>query len=164
MSGAKPLPVPYDRPRARPLTDVYQVRPGATHRWSAPPALNEALRVVARAELASPYMLLAASQVALLQRWTGSTYTPINSVYANRGRKGTEKLIGYFATSLLLRFNAAGEPTFRELLARVRDTVIDAHSHGDLNLSFGMLGLRAPLDLFQVSLNYRDFSTGLGLE
>src|SRR6202451_3937242 len=95
-------------------------------------ALTEELKEFCRRERVTLFMaVLAAFQLAL-SRYTGredfTTGTPI----ANRNRVETEKLMGCFINTLVLRADLKGEPTFRELLARVRETTLAAYEHQDV--------------------------------
>ena len=75
--------------------------------------------------------ILAAFQT-LLHRYTGQTDMAIGSPIANRHRSELEGLIGFLVNSLVLRTNLAGDPTFDELLDRVRDITLAAYAHQDL--------------------------------
>src|SRR6202451_496122 len=95
-------------------------------------ALTEELKEFCRRERVTLFMaVLAAFQLAL-SRYTGredfTTGTPI----ANRKRVESEKLMGWFINTLVLRADLKGEPTFRELLARVRETTLAAYEHQDV--------------------------------
>ncbi len=75
--------------------------------------------------------LLAGFQV-LLYRYTGQEELLVGTVIANRNRVEIEGLIGFFVNTLVMRGNLTGNPTFRELLGRVRASAIDAYDHQDL--------------------------------
>ena len=75
--------------------------------------------------------LLAAFQV-LLHRYSGQTDIAVGSPIAGRGRPEVEGLIGFFVNTLVLRSDLSGDPSFRELLARVRTTALEAYTHQDL--------------------------------
>ena len=75
--------------------------------------------------------LLAAFQ-ALLHRYTGQDDIPVGTPIANRTRGETEGLIGFFVNTLVMRGRCGDNPTFRELLARVRETALGAYAHQDL--------------------------------
>ena len=72
--------------------------------------------------------MLAAFQT-LLARYTAQTDIPVGSPIANRDRMEMENAVGMFVNTLVLRTDLGGDPTFRELLARVRDVVLEAHEH-----------------------------------
>ena len=75
--------------------------------------------------------LLAAFQ-ALLYRYTGQDDIVVGSPIANRNRTEIEGLIGFFVNTLVLRTDFSGNPTFKELLARVREMALGAYAHQDL--------------------------------
>ncbi len=75
--------------------------------------------------------LLAAFQV-LLHRYSGQEDIAVGSPIAGRRRPELEGLIGFFVNTLVLRSDLSGNPSFRELLARVRDTALEAYTHQDL--------------------------------
>jgi amino acid adenylation domain-containing protein len=97
-----------------------------------PADLAESLKALGRREGGSLFMVLLAAFQVLLRRYTGHQDVLVGSVIANRNRMELEGLIGFFANTLLLRTNFSGNPTFRELLARVRATSLDAYDHQDL--------------------------------
>ena len=75
--------------------------------------------------------MLAAFQV-LLPRYSGSGDIAVGMPIANRSLKEAEALIGYFANTVVIRSDLSGDPTFRELLARVRQTALEAYDHQDV--------------------------------
>jgi amino acid adenylation domain-containing protein len=75
--------------------------------------------------------MLAAFQL-LLSRYTGQKDIVVGTPIANRNRAETEGLIGFFVNTLVLRTDVSGDPTFRQLLARVRDVAYGAYAHQDL--------------------------------
>jgi hypothetical protein len=93
---------------------------------------GDQLRELARSAGATPFMVLLAAWSALLQRITGQDDLCVGSPVANRGRPETDSLIGFFVNTLVLRAGLAGDPTFRELLDRLRPRAIDAFAHQDL--------------------------------
>ncbi|HEX7242822.1 MAG TPA: amino acid adenylation domain-containing protein, partial [Longimicrobiaceae bacterium] len=121
------LELPVDRPR--PPTPAHR---GATVSRVLPPARAEALRAVARREGATQFMVLLAAFDALLARWSGEEDVVVGTPAAGRSRREAEGLIGFFVNTLALRVDVAGNPALRELLARVRETVLGAHAHQDL--------------------------------
>ena len=77
-------------------------------------------------------MVLLAAFDVLLARYSGQDDIVVGSPIAGRNRAETEKLIGFFVNTLVLRNELAGNPTFRELLKRVRESTLAAYAHQDL--------------------------------
>jgi amino acid adenylation domain-containing protein len=121
------LDLPTDRPRP-----AVQGREGAAHRFRIPRPLHERLSALARAEGATPFMALAAAWAALLHRWSGQDDVVVGTPLAGRTHPQTEPLIGFFVQTLPLRMGLAGDPSFRVLLRRVRQTTVDAYAHQDV--------------------------------
>ena len=128
LSGVQPLlELPADRPRPA----------AASHRTAActvalAPDLVRRLDLLSRAEGCTLYMVLLAGFKALLAAYAGIEDVVVGSGIANRTRVETERSIGCFANLLALRTDLSGDPTLRQLLARVRDTALAAHAHQDL--------------------------------
>lgn len=124
-----PLELPYDH--ARPSGGG---KPAGAIRWRPiPAALARDLKTLATQERASAYMVYLAAANALLHRVCANHPEDIvvSSPSANRSRAELEGLVGLFVNPLLLRTNLRGDPTFRELLGRVRQTALDAFNHAD---------------------------------
>ena len=101
--------------------------------------------------------LLAGFQI-LLYRYTGQEDILVGSPIANRNRVETEDLIGFFVNTLVLRTNLSGNPSFRELLRKVRETTLEAYAHQDLPFEKLVEALQPERDLsrnplFQVFFN-----------
>ncbi|MFP3940146.1 MAG: amino acid adenylation domain-containing protein [Thermoanaerobaculia bacterium] len=118
------LQLPSDRPRPRAVS----YRGGEVGRRIGP-RLSEELGALGRAEGATRFMTVLAAFVGLLGRWTGRSELPVGSPVAGRERPELEGLIGLFVNVLVLRCDLGGEPTFRELVARVRDETLTALAH-----------------------------------
>ncbi|HWM91847.1 MAG TPA: amino acid adenylation domain-containing protein [Thermoanaerobaculia bacterium] len=106
---------------------------------------------------ATPFMVLLAGFQALLGRLTGREDPPVGTPIANRQRAETEGLIGLFVNTLALPADLSGDPSFADLLARVRDVTLDAYAHQDLPFEKLVEELRPERDLshspvFQVLL------------
>jgi len=130
LAGASPvLELPADRPRG-----LRQTSRGAHHGFTLAPALSEALLALSRRENASLFITLATAFFALLHRYTGRRDLVIGTPVGNRSHAELEGLIGYFVNTLLLRARLSGDPTYRQQLARVRETVLGAFAHQDLPL------------------------------
>lgn len=94
--------------------------------------LTGSLERVCRGERVTLYMGFLAVFAVLLHRYTGQTDLIIGSPVANRVRRETEGLIGFFVNTLPLRLDLSGSPTFRELLGRVKDVALGAFEHQSL--------------------------------
>ncbi len=105
---------------------------GATQLLELPLDLSQALLALSQQEGVTLFMILLAAFQALLYRYTGQTDIAVGSPIANRNRRELEDLIGFFANSLVLRTDLSGNPTFRELLFRVRQVAVGAYAHQDL--------------------------------
>ncbi len=127
LQDLAPLELPADRPR------VLQGQPaGATECMTLPVALADRLRELGRREGATLYMTLLAALQTLLYRYSGQEDFAIGSPIAGRSGKEIEGLVGFFVNTLVLRADLSGNPTFHDLLGRVRQTALDAFQHQDL--------------------------------
>nr|QEO74619.1 AMP-dependent synthetase and ligase [uncultured bacterium] len=128
LGGLPPLlKLPTDAPRPR-----LQTYHGATERFALPPEVVAELRRLARGEGVTLFMLLLAAFDVLLSRYTSQEDIAVGTPIANRTRPETEPLIGFFANTLALRTDLSGDPTFRELVARVREVCLGAYAHQDV--------------------------------
>lgn len=121
------LNLPTDRPR--PCVQSYR---GANQQIELPLTLTKALAALSEKEGVSLFMILLAAFQTLLHRYTGQEDIVVGAPIANRNRSELEGLIGFFVNSLVLRTNLSGNPTFRELLLRVREVALGAYAHQDL--------------------------------
>jgi len=121
------LELPTDRPR--PPTQAHR---GAHQHTFFPNPLTRALHELSRREGATLFMTLLAAFQILLARYTGQDDIVVGSPTANRTRVETEELIGFFVNMLVLRTNLSGDPTFRELLQRVREVALGAYARQEL--------------------------------
>ncbi|HEX2094189.1 MAG TPA: amino acid adenylation domain-containing protein, partial [Longimicrobiaceae bacterium] len=128
LAGAPPLlELPTDHPRPQ----VQDPRGEGVY-FELSPELSGALRALSRTEGATVFMTLLAGLQLLLARYSGQDDVPVGSPIANRTRLETEGLIGFFANTLVLRTDLSGDPTVRELLGRVRETVLGAYQHQEI--------------------------------
>ncbi len=127
--GGEPVSLELPLDRTRPSGDVFR---GARQTVHVPLAALKALEALGRREEATPFMALVAAFEALLHRVTGQTDISVGTPIAGRTRSETEGLIGLFLNTLVLRDDLSRDPTFRELIGRVRRTALDAYSHQDL--------------------------------
>jgi hypothetical protein len=128
LIGATPdLRLPTDRPR--PEQETYH---GATQSFILPIELSEQLRSLTRQEGVTLFMTLLAAFQTLLYRLSGQDDICIGTPVANRNRVETEGLIGFFLNTLVLRADLSGDPSFRHLLARIREVTLGAYAHQDL--------------------------------
>ena len=114
---------------ARPRVQSYR---GATEKRLLSRGLLEKLEELSRQEGATLFMTLLAGFQLLLSRYTGQDDIVVGSPIANRNRSELEHLVGFFVNSLALRADLSGDPTFRELLRRVRAVALGAYAHQDL--------------------------------
>ncbi len=140
--------------RARPAVASGQ---GGQRFREFPKALADGLRALGRKEGATFFMTLFAGLETLLYRYSGQSDFAIGLPIAGRTTAETENLIGYFANTLALRADLAGEPSFRELLRRVRKAALAAYAHQDLPFDQVVVDLQPGRDpsrspIFQVML------------
>lgn len=121
------IELPTDRPRpARPEFH------GAVQKMVLSPSLSNDIRRFAKAEGMTLFMTTMAAFQTLLYRYTGQEDFLIGSPIAGRNRTEIEGLIGFFVNTLAWRASVQGNPTFRELLQRVKETSLDAYAHQDV--------------------------------
>jgi amino acid adenylation domain-containing protein len=121
------LDLPLDRPRPPESTGS-----GGRVPLSLSPEQVRALERFCAVEKATMFMALLAVFQVLLQRYSGQDDVSVGTAVANRTRPETEALIGCFVNTLVMRGDLSGDPTFRTLIRRTRDTAIDAQVHQDL--------------------------------
>ncbi|WP_436386012.1 amino acid adenylation domain-containing protein [Amycolatopsis sp. MEPSY49] len=121
------IPLPLDRPH--PAVSAYRGE-FFTFTWDAD--LQAGLAELARACGASPFMVVHAGLTALLSRLGGGTDIPVGTPIAGRTDPALDDLVGFFVNTLVLRVGTDGDPSFRDLVARVRDRSLDAYAHQDV--------------------------------
>ncbi|HWS86516.1 MAG TPA: amino acid adenylation domain-containing protein [Pyrinomonadaceae bacterium] len=147
LLGAPPLELPTDRPR--PPVHTTQ---GTRLSFTLPPELSEQLRRLSRREGVTVFVTLLAAFQSVLAYLSGQEDVSVGTPIANRNRKETENLIGFFVNTLVLRTSLSGDPTFRELLRRVREVALGAHAHQDLPFETLVEEMRPQRTLNQVPL------------
>ncbi|MFE4643984.1 amino acid adenylation domain-containing protein, partial [Streptomyces sp. NPDC056730] len=121
------LDLPTDRPRP-PVRSAA----GAVHTFEVPKELADGLAALGRGERASLFMVLTAVTQLLLARYSGRQDIAVGTVTSGRDREETEDLIGFFVNTLVLRTRIDESRSFRDLLASVRDTALEAYTHQDV--------------------------------
>ncbi|EJL20546.1 amino acid adenylation enzyme/thioester reductase family protein,thioester reductase-like protein [Brevibacillus sp. BC25] len=128
LKGSEPLlQLPTDRPR--PPVQTYE---GEKLSIQFGADLLEELRNLSGKETTTLFMTLIAAFQTLLYRYTNQEDILVGTPIAGRNKQETEQLIGYFINTLVLRTDMSGQPSFRELLARVRETALGAYAHQDV--------------------------------
>ena len=128
LGGRLPrLELPPDRPRV-----VMQTFRGAHKTLKLPKSLREELEELSRREGVTLFMTLLAAFKTLLYRYTGQEDILVGTPIANRNRAELEGLIGFFANTLVLRTSLSGNPSFSDLLRKVREVAVGAYIHQDL--------------------------------
>ncbi|MFK7800055.1 MAG: amino acid adenylation domain-containing protein [Anaerolineae bacterium] len=154
LSDAAPLlelPTDFQRPA------VLQYE-GDTIRTQISPELTTKLNALNKAENVTPFMVLLSAFKILMQRFSGQDDIVVGTPMVNRNRVEIENLIGFFLNNLALRSDLSGNPTFRELVDRVRNTTLNAYSHQEVPFERVVQLLDPPRDLsytpiFQVFFN-----------
>ncbi len=124
LKDVTPLQLPLDHPR--PAQRAFR---GARLPVKFSAELTARLQALGRAEDATLFMILLAGLQATLARYTAQTDVTLGTIIANRHQPELDGLIGFFVNSLVLRTDLSGDPTFRELLKRVRETTLGAYAH-----------------------------------
>ncbi len=145
LAGApSSLELPTDRPRPPVQTYSGSMRPFALSR-----RLTDALKAMSSREGVTLYTTLVAAFQTLLYRYTGQEDLLIGTATAGRKRPETQKLMGFFLNTLVLRTDISGNPTFRELLGRVREVIVSALAHEDVPFEYLVKELRPERNLSQ---------------
>ncbi|MDB4949056.1 MAG: Malonyl CoA-acyl carrier protein transacylase, partial [Gemmatimonadetes bacterium] len=127
LAGAPAPELPADHPRP-----AVPSNRGAVHLVPLPVSTEQRLAALARGEGATAFMALFAGFTLFLRRWSGRDDLVVGTPVAGRTRPEVEPLVGFFVNTVVLRADVSGDPTFRELLARVRSVALDAYAHQDL--------------------------------
>ncbi len=128
LGGSPPvLELPTDRPRP-----PMQTFNGSYKTFHLPPELSERIKGLAKDSGTTIFMTLLAAFQTLLCRYSGQDDISIGSPIANRNRAEVENLIGFFVNTLVFRSDLSGNPSFKEILKRVREVALGAYAHQDL--------------------------------
>jgi amino acid adenylation domain-containing protein len=153
------LQLPTDRPR--PAVQTYG---GAVKLISLSENLKIGLYELSRSEGVTLFMTFLAAFNVLLYRYSGQEDIAVGSPIANRNQPEVKDLIGFFVNTLVLRSDLSGNPSFKELLARVRQMTLDAYDHQDLPFEKLVEELQPARDLsysplFQVMFVWQNIAT-----
>ncbi|HEY3919586.1 MAG TPA: amino acid adenylation domain-containing protein [Stellaceae bacterium] len=148
LTGVPPvIDLPTDRPRR-----AMAAPRGATVSLAIDERLARRIYGLAKETGASLFMTLLAGFAAVLARYAGTSDLVIGTASANRNRTETEPLIGFFANTIALRLDTAGNPSFRTLIDRVRRTSLDAYAHEDVPFEQLVEALHPQRDLRHIPL------------
>lgn len=157
LAGSPPV-LTLPMARTRPAIQSFK---GAMVRAELPEALCAALRVLSRQEGVTLFMTMLAVFKMLIARYTGQDDIVIGSSVANRRLREVEQLFGMVINNVVFRTQVSGNPTFRALLARVRDVTLEAYEHQDMPFDKVVEALRPERDLsynpvIQVMFSFHD--------
>ena len=161
---AEPLALPTDIGRA--AAPSFR---GARESVVLSPELTAEVRTLAQRHDATLYMVILAAYATVLHRYTGRQDVLVGSGSAGRTMQETESIVGYLNNTLVQRASFGGDPSFADLLGRVRDGALAAYDHQQVPLEKLVLELRegqdrlSPAPLFEVVLTMQD-TIGGGLE
>ncbi len=161
LAGAPALELPT---KVRPAVKRYE---GATLSFALDADVMRGLRELSRREGATLFMTLLAGFQALLGRYSGQQDISVGTPIAGRTRAETEGLVGFFVNTLVLRTKLDGDPTFRELLGRVKEACFGAYAQQDVPFERVVEELQPERDLsrtplFQVMFMLQNEAPGIG--
>ncbi|MPY45031.1 amino acid adenylation domain-containing protein, partial [Streptomyces phyllanthi] len=154
LADAPVRELPTDRPRPPVRSNA-----GSAVGFTVPEPVADGLREIARENGATTFMVLLAGFSVVLGRYADTDDVVVGSPVANRNHAQVEDLIGFFVNTLVLRTDLSGDPTFAELVGRVRETALGAYAHQDLPFEQLVDALvterdRSRTPLFQVLFDY----------
>ncbi|WP_345675539.1 amino acid adenylation domain-containing protein [Yinghuangia aomiensis] len=154
------IALPSDRPR--PTRATYR---GGTVETLLDTAVADRLRGIARSAGASSFMVMQSAVALLLHRMGAGDDIPLGSPVAGRDEEELAGLIGFFVNTVVARADVSGNPTFRDLLARLRDTDLRAFAHQDLPFerlveALNPVRSQGRNPLFQVMVGYQNQAVG----
>lgn len=132
LAGA---PTTLDLPTDHPRPALPSSR-GALYVMTLPSELANAVKTLSRQQGTTLYMTLVAAFQCLLYRYSSQEDLILGTVASGRTLAGTESLFGFFTNTLVLRTDLSGNPTFRELLGRVREVVLQAYTHQEMPFDY----------------------------
>jgi amino acid adenylation domain-containing protein/non-ribosomal peptide synthase protein (TIGR01720 family) len=152
LAEVPPLELPTDHPR--PVVQTYR---GASQFCQLPVALSEGLQALSQQEHVTMFMVVLAALQVLLHRYSGQQDFSVGTPIANRRQAETEGLIGFFVNTLVMRSDLCGDPSFVQVLQRVREVCLGAYAHQDVPFEQVVEALAPTRDLsrsplFQVML------------
>ncbi|WP_339467297.1 non-ribosomal peptide synthase/polyketide synthase [Pseudomonas sp. EL_65y_Pfl1_R83] len=157
MLGAEQsvLALPFDHPRP-----AVQSHRGARLAFELPGALTQSLKALAKQQDVTLFMLLLASFQTLLHRYSGQEEIRVGVPIANRNRSETERLIGFFVNTQVLKADLHGQMSVEQLLQQARQRALDAQAHQDLPFEQLVEALQPERSLshnplFQVMFNHQ---------
>lgn len=153
LSNVDAVELPADH--ARPSSESYR---GSSFEFTLEPSVADQIRTLARAESATPYIVLATAFHVLLHRYSGAPEVPIGTPLSGRSRPEFENLVGYFVNPVVICAPIEPGTTFRQHLAAMREAAVSAQRYGDFPFPELVKRLRPERDssrtpLFQVMLN-----------
>lgn len=144
------LEFPTDRPRSK-----HGGFRGAMHRFFVSKTVAQGLLRIGQQENATLFMVLTAVLAAQVKLWAGADDIPIGGASSTRRWSEIENVVGFFLNTLVFRIDGSGDPTFREFLARVRQTVLAAVENDEVPFTDIVRNVRRRVDtsrhpLFQI--------------
>jgi len=164
LKGLPYLDLPTDRPRP-----PVQTTNGRHLVWGLPAGLQAQLRTLCRQSGATLFMATLAAFKVLLCRHARQTDIGVGTPVANRRISEIENLIGFFINTLVLRTDLSGDPTFRQLLERVKEGALSAYAHQDLPFELLVENLQPEREmshtpLFQVMFGMQNAAQDVSLD